>query len=256
MAAAAAARPSEPDFDATLPAGPMERGRISPVVRVAERDRPFMSQPAVWVPAAAVLVLALGVGAWALLKKPARVETPATAAGPQPPGPRALPTAQASPRQATGTRPPLTETDIPAVEVAAGTQSTQPPQATGWTDRETELPLTELQKLRGVAGWQGNKLVVTLYNGSGWRVTEIFVMTSRWVDDQFVDAERANRLLPVQAQIDDSVGDLLKKVAPDRRKPGVNPLDAGPFEVDAGPQPEAYKWKIQAARGYPPRTAP
>jgi hypothetical protein len=253
-AARAAERAAEPDFDATIPAAPIEaRGRIAPVVRVPEKDRPFMAQPAVWVPAAAVILLALGVGGWALLKKPAPVETPAaTTTGPQPIEPRPAPSgANPAPgRPSQASRP--AETEVQAVEIPA-TPRTPPPEGPGWADRETELPPVELQKLRGVAGWQGNKLVVTLYNGSGWRVTEIFVMTSKWVDDQFVDAERASRLLPVSAPMDASVGDLLKKVAPDRKKPGVNPLDAGPFEVEVGPQPEAYRWKIQAARGYPPR---
>jgi hypothetical protein len=49
------------------------------------------------------------------------------------------------------------------------------------------------------------------------------------------------------------VGQLLNKVARDRKKPGVNPLDTALFEVPAGAQPAAYRWKIEGARGYPPR---
>ena len=44
-----------------------------------------------------------------------------------------------------------------------------------------------------------------------------------------------------------------EKVAPDRRKPGVNPLDTGPLAAEVGPRPEAYRWAIEGARGYPPR---
>jgi hypothetical protein len=42
-------------------------------------------------------------------------------------------------------------------------------------------------------------------------------------------------------------------VAPDRKKPGVNPADTGPFEGKAGQQPENFRWEIEAARGYAPR---
>ena len=30
-------------------------------------------------------------------------------------------------------------------------------------------------------------------------------------------------------------------------------LDTGPFEATVGAQPEAYRWRIEGARGYPPR---
>ena len=41
--------------------------------------------------------------------------------------------------------------------------------------------------------------------------------------------------------------------APDRKKPGLNPSDTGPFEGKAGAQPENFRWEIESARGYPPR---
>jgi len=49
------------------------------------------------------------------------------------------------------------------------------------------------------------------------------------------------------------VGDLLDRVAPDRKKPGLNPLDRGSFEAQAGPRPEVFRWEIESARGYVPR---
>ena len=92
------------------------------------------------------------------------------------------------------------------------------------------------------------------YNGSTWRVTEIYVLTSKMEGDHFVDAVALQVLLPVGgAPVDGAVQDLLQKVAPDRKRAGVNPSDTGPFEVVLGPQPSAYRWKIERARGYPPR---
>ena len=124
----------------------------------------------------------------------------------------------------------------------------------GWSDQEAEMPLAELRRLRGVGGWSGDRLTITLYNGSTWRVTEILVRTSRLRGDEFVDGATPHRLLPVGgAPLDAATAELLKKVAPDRKKAGVNPLDTGPFEATVGPQPEAYRWKIEGARGYPPR---
>jgi hypothetical protein len=105
-----------------------------------------------------------------------------------------------------------------------------------------------------VGGWIGERLTITLYNGSTWRITEILVRTSRLRGDEFVDAETPHRLLPVGGpSFDAGTAELLRKVAPDRKKPGVNPLDTGPFEAIVGPQPGAYRWRIEAARGYPPR---
>lgn len=136
---------------------------------------------------------------------------------------------------------------------SAGT-ATNTPGFAGWSDEEADLPLADLRRLRGVGGWSGERLRITLYNGSAWRITEILVRTSRLRGDEFVDAETPHRLLPVGgAPVDAGVADLLEKVAPDRKKPGVNPLDTGPFEAAVGPKPEAYRWKIEGARGYPPR---
>jgi hypothetical protein len=124
----------------------------------------------------------------------------------------------------------------------------------GWSDQEVDLPPAELRRLKGVGAWSGSKLTVTLYNGSAWRITEILVRTSRLRGDEFVDAETPHRLLPSGgAATDAGMAELLKKVAPERKKPGVNPLDTGPFEATVGAQPEAYRWRIEGARGYPPR---
>ena len=127
--------------------------------------------------------------------------------------------------------------------------SAEPAQA----DRESDLPARDLKRLRGVASWAGEVLKLTVYNGTAWRVTEISVKISRFKDDDFVEDERPLLLVPPKAAVDAGVADLLSRVAPDRKKPGVNPSDTGPFEGKAGNQPENFRWEIESARGYPPR---
>jgi hypothetical protein len=117
----------------------------------------------------------------------------------------------------------------------------------GWAEEEADLPASELKRLRGVAGWSGDTLTITVFNGSTWRVTELLVRTSR-LKNQSIDDETPKRLLPA--------GELRKAVAPDRKKAGVNPRDTGPFEGVVGAQPAAYSWSIDGARGYPARSAP
>jgi hypothetical protein len=53
--------------------------------------------------------------------------------------------------------------------------------------------------------------------------------------------------------VDAGVADLLDRVAPDRKKPGLNPADTGPFEARAGQPPENFRWEIESARGYAPQ---
>jgi hypothetical protein len=120
-------------------------------------------------------------------------------------------------------------------------------------DRESDLPARDLKRLRGVASWAGEVLKLTVYNGTAWRVTEISVKISRFKDDDFVEDERPLVLVPPKAAVDAGVADLLSRVAPDRKKPGINPSDTGPFEGKAGTQPENFRWEIDSARGYPPR---
>lgn len=137
----------------------------------------------------------------------------------------------------------------PAENAPGGTT----PAFAGWSAEEEELPPAELRLLRGVGAWSADKLTVTVYNGSTWRITEILVRTSRLRGEEFIDGETPQRLLPVGgAPVDAGTAELLKKVAPNRSKPGVNPLDTGPFEATVGAQPEAYRWRIEGARGYPP----
>jgi GYF domain 2 len=144
---------------------------------------------------------------------------------------------------ATPTPPPVTR-PTPAPTAAA---------AAALSDKESELSASDIKRLRGVATWSGDTLKLTVYNGTAWRVTELFVKVSRFKDDDFVEDPRALVLLPPGAAVDAGVADLLSRVAPDRKKPGLNPADTGPFEGKAGQQPENFRWEIESARGYSPR---
>jgi hypothetical protein len=170
-----------------------------------------------------------------------------TAAGSHPPAKTAAsaggPAASGNPAATAVTVPPAT---APAAGAAPGGFA-------GWSDQEQQLPAGELSKLRGVAGWAESSLELTVYNGSAWRITQLYVLPSRLKDDNFVDDDKPLALLPAGAQMDQGVDKLLSKVAPDRRKPGVNPLDTGKFVGQAGERPEAFRAPIVAAFGYPPR---
>src|SRR5262249_5113527 len=153
-------------------------------------------------------------------------------AGAVPPSPAPAPTARAVSRPA----PP----------------SASPARVT-LADREDDLPSAEFKRLRGVATWAGDSLKLTVYNGTGWRITELAVKVSRFKDDDFLEDPRPLVLLPPGAAVEAGVDDLLSRVAPDRKKPGLNPADTGPFEGKAGPQPENFRWEIESAKGYPPK---
>jgi hypothetical protein len=172
--------------------------------------------------------------------------TPAAPGGPGHPAPRAG--RSTGPPEAT-----KTAAVAPPVPVQLPVATPTPPPAAGLADQEQNLPQSELAKLRGVAGWTGTTLIFTLYNGSSWRVTELFVRPNRLIKDQFVEDTTARKLLPPGDQAEAGVDSLMAKVAPDRKKAGVNPFDTGRFQGEAGPQPEAYRCPIVGARGYPPR---
>jgi hypothetical protein len=157
------------------------------------------------------------------------------------PGPTAGPVA--TPRPVPVTPPPATRAPAP----------TPTPMAAGMADRESEIPKSDIRKLRGVAAWAGDTLKLTVYNGTAWRVTELYVRVGRFVNDDFVDDPRPILLVPPSGQVEAGVADLLSRVAPDRKKPGLNPADTGPFAGKAGQQPENFRWEIESARGYAPK---
>jgi len=145
------------------------------------------------------------------------------------PSPQVSPAATPSPAPAVPTRP-----------------------ARAFAQREAELPPADVRKLRGVAAWSDETLALTLDNPTAWRVTEIRVMVSRFAGDELVPDAGPLVLLPPAPRVAPGVADLLERVAPDRRKPGLNPLDTGVFEAKAGPVPEGFRWEIESARGYAP----
>jgi hypothetical protein len=158
-------------------------------------------------------------------------------AGPKGAPPAAVPSAAPAPTPAT---PPTTRPALPTPAPAVV------------SDREASLSAADLRKLRPVWVWEGDMLRGTVYNGTGWRVTELYVRVSRFINEDFTEDRRPLLLLPPGSQVDAGVADLLSKVAPDRKKPGLNPLDTGIFEGKAGARPENFRAEIDSARGYAP----
>ncbi|HEY5907413.1 MAG TPA: DUF4339 domain-containing protein [Vicinamibacteria bacterium] len=142
----------------------------------------------------------------------------------------------------------------PSTSPAEGGPRATPGQSgfAGWSEQEGSLPAAELAKLKGVAGWVGRDLEMTVYNGGSWQITELLVRPRRLVKDNFVEDERPLTLLPVGAQMDQGVGKLMDKVAASRKK-AVVPLDTGKFSGVAGDRPEAFGATIVGAKGYPPK---
>ena len=176
---------------------------------------------------------------------------------PQPPAPPPVPLGGTTVENAPAVVIPALPTGTPATLASAPPQvtNTRPaaPVAAGLADRETELPPAELNQLRSVWAWEGDVLKGTVYNGTAWRVTELHVRVGRFVNDDFVEDPRPVLLVPPGVQVDAGVADLLSRVAPDRKKPGLNSLDTGAFEGKAGARPENFRAVIESARGYAPR---
>jgi len=202
----------------------------------------------------ATVVLVLGVGAWLLWPKPEPPQLVPLGAETTDAAPAVVIPAPGS----TAVRPAATPAPVPtpaATPVAVAPVPTPTPVPAGVSDREAELPPAEVRKLRGVAAWDagGTTLRLTVYNGTSWRVTELYVKVGRFSGGEFTEDDRPILMLPPEKAVDVGVADLLSRVAPDRKKAGLNPLDTGPFEGEAGVQPESYRFEIESARGYPPR---
>jgi len=152
------------------------------------------------------------------------------------PGPTAAPVATAAPA------PPVTQAQAPVIPAPGGV-----------ADRESDLPPADVRKLKGVAAWSGEKLQLTVYNSTAWRVTELYVRVGRFNGEDLVEDPRPIVMVPPGAAVAEGVADLLSRVAPERKRPGLNPLDTGIFEGNAGPRPESFRFDIESARGYAPR---
>jgi hypothetical protein len=172
------------------------------------------------------------------------IPAPAAAARGTAPAPETT----AQPTPAAAPAPVATPPPAPAPTPAA----TAPQAAASAGDHEQELPIAELRNLRQVAAWSGTQLELTIYNGTAWRITEVYVRIQRYVGNEVVDDETPVTLVPPQETVDEGVASLLSKVAPDRKKPGVNPNDTGKFSGLVGPPPEGFRCEIVSARGYPP----
>jgi hypothetical protein len=182
-------------------------------------------------------VIALGLAGWLLWPRP------------QPPAVFILP----APEPTASSPVP-----VPSPHVSAGATVTPAPpapphRASAFEDREAELPPAEVRRLRGVAAWSGETLGLTVENRTSWRVTELRVRVSRTAGDELVPDAGPLVLLPPAPPVAPGVAELMDRVAPDRKRPGLNPLDTGSFEAKAGPRPAGYRFEIESARGYAPR---
>jgi hypothetical protein len=230
--------------------GPAPAPVAAPAPRPVRVEEVKPGSPALVYGGIAAGVAVLGLLAWLFWP---RAEPPG-------PAPTALPlggtTTENAPAVVIPARPretptPVVETPTPRPTAAPATP--RPVAAAALADRESDLAPADLKRLRGVATWSGDTLKLTVYNGTAWRVTELYVKVSRFKDEDFVEDPRPIVLVPPGAAVDAGVADLLSRVAPDRKKPGLNPADTGPFEGKAGQQPENFRWEIEAARGYAPR---
>ncbi len=205
---------------------------------VAAIENGAPGSPALVYGSLAAGVIALALVGWLLWPRPQPVPLPVVilpAPTPTPSAPITVPAPHAPP----GARP----SPAPAV-------SARP--ASAFDSQEAELPTAEVRKLRGVAAWSGENLELAVENPTAWRVTELRVRVSRFDGDDLVQDAAPVVLLPPVKPVAPGLADLLDRVAPDRRRPGVNPLDTGSFEAKAGPCPEAFRWEIESARGYAP----
>jgi hypothetical protein len=166
--------------------------------------------------------------------------------------PAPAPTAEASAHPAPTEAPPDAAAEAPTPP-SPKTAAPPPAAPAGVGDEETDVPAAELRKLRQVAAWSDSRLELTVVNNTDWRITELSVQVQRFAGNEVVEEAAPILLRPPPVKVDDEVASLLGRVAPDRRKPGVNPLDTGTFSGEAGPRPEGFRCEIVSARGYPPR---
>ena len=250
------------------PTGPLRRGSAratapsAAAARATQSARPMQRLAVLGLGVGAALVLLFaGLGAWRLAARPevSPITLPPAAASPgQPASSPALSATPppVAPRNDATPVPARASGTAAAVPATASRPRATPARSALVADAEASLPPAELRKLRGVAGWSGENLKLTVYNGTSWRVTELSVRVERFVGDEFVYDGQPLRLLPPAGAVDSGVADLLQRVAPDRKKPGLNPLDTGAFVARAGARPENMRWEIESARGYPPASSP
>jgi len=224
---------------------------LAPVVPApaSRRAEPQGSSALIYGGIGAGIVLAIGVGAWLVWPRPAPPAQTLPLGGETTESAPAVvirPGAESTPIPAPPPTPVPTPTPLPATPPPT-------PVPAAVADSEMDLPPADIRKLRAVAAWDGTKLRLTVYNGTGWRVTELYAKVFRFTGDDFKEDDRPVLMLPPARNVDAGVADLLSKVAPDRKKAGLNPLDTGAFEAEAGQQPESFRFEIESARGYPPR---
>jgi hypothetical protein len=124
---------------------------------------------------------------------------------------------------------------------------------------QMELPPGDMLKLKGPATVEGDALIVSVFNGTDWHVSEIAVaLTVVRKNPPANDGLNAGNTVPPPL-------DLLQEVRPEKKPditviyrmraaapPSANTVFSTPLNVDLAPGDE-WHWALVQAKGYPPQ---
>jgi hypothetical protein len=120
---------------------------------------------------------------------------------------------------------------------------------------QMDLPAAEVLKLAGPATIEGDALQVSIFNGTGWHVSEVAVALTlvKNLDSpeaaQFIDPMAGSEVRPEKKP------DVTMLY---RMRAGAAPMSttvfSAPLNIELAPGQE-WHWAIVQAKGYPPRTA-
>lgn len=132
---------------------------------------------------------------------------------------------------------------------------------------QMDLPMAEVSKLTGPAIIEGDALTVSLFNGTGWHVSEIdvaFTLVKTGAPDAIDAAETLteNSSAPFPAHQEDWEADAVRPEKKQDRtvvykmRAAAPPLSgttfSAPLDLDVVPGQE-WHWAIVEAKGYPPQ---
>lgn len=131
---------------------------------------------------------------------------------------------------------------------------------------QMQLPPSELAKLEGPATIDGTSLQVSVFNGTGWHVSEIAIAMTLVMRAEARDASAgsgAGKLVPAVAKSPDQRAPNTAEKTADvttlyrvraAAAPSTTTLFRTPLDSEIGPDQE-WHWAIVEARGYPPQRA-
>jgi len=131
---------------------------------------------------------------------------------------------------------------------------------------QMQLPPSELAKLEGPASIDGSSLQVSIFNGTGWHVSEIAIAMTLVTRTEARDASGASgagKLVPAVAKSPDQPPSNTAEKTADvttlyrvraASAPSTTTLFRTPLDSEIGPDQE-WHWAIVEAKGYPPQRA-